>query len=464
MHSATLAASVSLRLVDHHQQSRLIAHPQDTDFGLEHNGRVGTGGQTGRIPAQGVTTLGEPEVDLYRRVERTVPKLARRMLQRFVEEIPLYAALPAEQLEGEILAITTANLRLFFTALREARPLTDAELAELRVSAARRAEERVPLEAVLTAYHVGGRLGWQALVDDAREDETEPLLAAAERVLLFVQQVTAAVSAAYIEEQHAIHGEERDARRALASALLSGEPADRLAARLGTPIASAYVVVALRLEPHPDEADEGVGGAVAARRKVRRVQSALDLYVGEQPVVGLLESSGGAVLLPTTVEDAARLADDLPELATRLAAAAGADVTLGGAVATGAHAVADAADQARDVVRLAALLGRPPGGYLLRDVLLEYQLTRPSDATAELVRLLDPLDRNPDLPHTLETYLANDLDRRRTAAALHVHPNTLDYRLRRIVDLTGLDPATSRGLQLLGAALAARRLVTPITT
>jgi DNA-binding PucR family transcriptional regulator len=91
-------------------------------------------------------------------------------------------------------------------------------------------------------------------------------------------------------------------------------------------------------------------------------------------------------------------------------------------------------------------------------VLLEYQLTRPSDAQGDLAQLLDPLDRNPDLPLTLEVYLDHDLDRRRTAAALHVHPNTLDYRLRRIVELTGLDPSTSRGLQLLGAALAARRL------
>jgi DNA-binding PucR family transcriptional regulator len=91
-------------------------------------------------------------------------------------------------------------------------------------------------------------------------------------------------------------------------------------------------------------------------------------------------------------------------------------------------------------------------------VLLEYQLTRPSDAQSELGHLLDPLDRNPDLPHTLAVYLDHDLDRRSTAAALHVHPNTLDYRLRRIVELTGLDPSTSRGLQLLGAALAARRL------
>jgi sugar diacid utilization regulator len=175
-------------------------------------------------------------------------------------------------------------------------------------------------------------------------------------------------------------------------------------------------------------------------------------------VVGLLDPVGGAVLLPSEPEGAQQYADRLPDLVRALTTAAGADVTAGGAVAHGLADITRAAAQAQDVVRLARVLGRPPGGYQLRDVLLEYQLTRPSDAQSDLARLLDPLDRNPDLPLTLEVYLGHDLDRRKTAAALHVHPNTLDYRLRRIVELTGLDPSTTRGLQLLGAALAARRL------
>jgi DNA-binding PucR family transcriptional regulator len=91
-------------------------------------------------------------------------------------------------------------------------------------------------------------------------------------------------------------------------------------------------------------------------------------------------------------------------------------------------------------------------------VLLEYHLTRPSEALPGLVGLLDPLERNPDLLLTLDTYLAENLDRRRTAAALHVHPNTLDYRLKRISGLTGLEPTTTAGLQLLAAAAMARRL------
>ncbi|MDG4863407.1 helix-turn-helix domain-containing protein, partial [Streptomyces sp. T-3] len=46
--------------------------------------------------------------------------------------------------------------------------------------------------------------------------------------------------------------------------------------------------------------------------------------------------------------------------------------------------------------------------------------------------------------------------RRPTAAELHVHPNTVDYRLRRISELTGLDPANTADVPLLSAALAAR--------
>jgi hypothetical protein len=419
---------------------------------IQHNSRV----PVSRVaPPQ--REPGRPDTALYARVERQVPKLARAMVEAFVREISLYSLLPREQLEGEILAITTANLRLFFAALREGRDLSSEELGDVRTSAVRRAEERVPLDAVLTAYHVGGRIGWQALVDNAQPTETDALIAAGARVLLYVQQVTAAVAAAYLEEQQTIYGEERDARRALASALLNGEPADVLAARLGVHVAPAYLVVALNLGRHPDEAERGVGGAIAARRKVRRVQGSLDDRAGD-PVLSLLEPGGGTALLPMPVDSTGQVAGVLTDLAARITVAAGADVLAGGAIATGVADIARAGRQASDVLRLARQLGRPPGGYLLQDVLLEYQLTRPSDAHAALSGLLDPLDRNPDLPLTLEVYLANDLDRRRTAAALHVHPNTLDYRLRRIVELTGLDPATTRGLQMLGAAIAARQL------
>ncbi len=399
----------------------------------------------------------EQDSPLYRRVEQRLPRLAQQMLDRFVQEIPFYGLLPREQIEGEIAEITLANLRLFFRALRTGTPITDEDLIESRLSAARRAEERVPLDAVLAAYHIGGRVGWEALVAEAQPEETAALILAAGRVLGYVQQMTGAVAAAYLEERQSIYGEERDALRAVASALLAGEPAETLAARVGLAVAPAYVVLEVAIGQRHDEGDGGVGSAVAARRKLRRVQSRLERWSGA-PVLGLLEPGGGPVLLATTNEEVGKILGGLEALTAELTDAAGTPVSCGAAVASTPAEVSAAARQAVDVLHLGIGTGRGPGAYQLADVLLEYQLSRPSDALPALRSLLDPLERNPDLTLTLETYFAYDLDRRQAAAALHVHPNTLDYRLRRIVDLIGIDPSTSRGLQLIGAAIAARKL------
>lgn len=400
----------------------------------------------------------DPGAPLYARAERRIPRLARAMIETFVAEVPIYSRLPREQLDGEITTITEDNLRTFFRALREGRSPDDEELAEPRSSAARRAQERVPLDAVLTAYHIGTRMCWQALVAEAGPDDLPALLAAGERVMLYLQSVTAAVSTAYLEEQQAIHGEERDARRAFASALLNGEPVTALAGRLGVTVAPAYVVLALAVGQHPDEQDVGVVGAVAARRKLRRLQERLDAFAGE-PVLGLLDPGGGLVLVPTLPGKLDDTIAALPGVVADVAVAAGADVTAGAAGCAGLDGLVRVGRQAKDVLGLALRMGRPPGLYLISDVLLEYQLTRDSDALPLLAGLLDPLSRNPDLVLTLETYLANDLDRRGTATSLHVHPNTLDYRLHRIAELTGLDPSSPTGLHLLAAGLTARTLV-----
>jgi hypothetical protein len=406
---------------------------------------------------------------LVERVERRTDAIAHAMLSNFVGDIPIYARLPNEQLRGEILAIVRENLRIFFRCVRERRGPTDAELAEPRASAARRAEERIPLEAVLTAYHLGGRIGWQAMAAEARPDEHDELVAIADRVLTYIQALSSAVASAYLEEQQHIYGEERDARRTLADALLTGDvggsPVDAdtvnvLARRAGVRLANGYLVLALRLGPSPDELDSGVVGAVASRRKVRRVQAELDARAGE-PVLTLLGADGGAVLFPVDPSDAEKALAAAGDLVAGLAVAAEAEVTAGAAWRAGVEGAAAAAAEAREVVNLATHLQRPPGAYRLDDVLLEHTLTHPPEAASRLVRLLEPLESKPDLVETLEQWFAADFDRRQAAAALNVHPNTLDYRLRRIAELTELETTTAQGIQLLGAALTARRFRAP---
>ncbi len=62
----------------------------------------------------------------------------------------------------------------------------------------------------------------------------------------------------------------------------------------------------------------------------------------------------------------------------------------------------------------------------------------------ELQRPLQRLaahDRDGQLRRTLVTWFAHDMKTAASAAALHLHRNTLDYRLRRVAELTGMDLA-----------------------
>ncbi len=386
------------------------------------------------------------------------------MTEAFLAEVPFYRLLPTEQLDGEVLELCASSLLTFFRTLREGRGLDGAELAEPRASAARRAEERVPLDAVLAAYHVGGRIGWESLCRVATPAETAELVGHASGVLRFVQVVTGTVAEAYLEEQQSIMGEVRDARRLLAQALLDGEPTDAAAARAEVVLAPAYVLLALDLpgslpgRPSTREPDAGTGARVAARRRQRRVQETLDEVVGEH-VLGLFGPAGGLVLLPARRHALAELDAMMPAVVAALGRVVGAPLLAATATAERPRDVPSAGRLARDLLALAGSLGRDPGLWRLDDLLVDYQLTRWTDATPRLRSLLDPLERNPDFLPTLETWLACDLDRRGAAAALHVHPNTLDYRLRRVGELTGADPTSARGAQLLRAAVTARRLI-----
>ncbi|QIX28367.1 PucR family transcriptional regulator [Nocardioides sp. JQ2195] len=92
-------------------------------------------------------------------------------------------------------------------------------------------------------------------------------------------------------------------------------------------------------------------------------------------------------------------------------------------------------------------------------MLLEVQVTRPGPARSALLDLLAPISENRELLQTLTTYVEESHRRAPTASRLHVHPNTLDYRLRRVRELTGLDPNAPEGRQLIRAALVVRRFV-----
>ncbi len=165
----------------------------------------------------------------------------------------------------------------------------------------------------------------------------------------------------------------------------------------------------------------------------------------------MLSVDGGSILIPETA-----CADtELDDLFTRVSERAGVPLTVA-VVGAAAGDVPAAAEQAHDLLDTVRRLGRGPGVHRFAEFALQYQLTRPGIGRDILDARLAPLDSHPELLETLRVFFGTDLNRQRAARRLCIHPNTIDYRLRRIGQLTGFDPSRTTGLWYLRSALIAR--------
>jgi PucR C-terminal helix-turn-helix domain len=361
--------------------------------------------------------------------------LARRMVEEFRHEITGYARLPDTVVAGQILAVSQRNVELFFRSITEDRGPTEDELEPFRESARSRAEEGLPLEDLLHAYRMGGRLGWQTLMEAARPDEYPALLSAAGLLMRYIDSVSSAVAQTYLDEHQHLVSEEERRQRALMEALIHPErevPSLRdLAARVGFPLAERYRPFAKTLPGAPTHAHSQLASALRAR--------------------GVLALTEGDRVTGLATEDIDEAVLGRPR----------------GPYALGAPASRAELAPALADMRLLVDLGRREqvdGEVAAEAFVPELLLARSPDLAARIAeRVLGPLEayaerRGSGLLETLDAFLACGLDRRRTAEQLHVHPNTLDYRLRRIAELTSLDPGHPRDLVMLELALARRKL------
>ncbi|MFC0473580.1 PucR family transcriptional regulator [Halalkalibacter kiskunsagensis] len=62
--------------------------------------------------------------------------------------------------------------------------------------------------------------------------------------------------------------------------------------------------------------------------------------------------------------------------------------------------------------------------------------------TQTLAKLMD----EPDLLSTLQAYFDHQLSIKATASSLHIHINTLHYRLKRVQELSGCSIKETKGL------------------
>ncbi|MGW4213435.1 PucR family transcriptional regulator [Lentzea sp. NPDC004789] len=254
----------------------------------------------------------------------------------------------------------------------------------------------------------------------------------AEKMRKLVQRAVDKAVTAFATE----HDNEGEPRLAIAQALLSGQPVDDLAAATRTQLADAHVVLMV---------DGGVGGSDV-------VHTLLPSQANRR--TALVAPSGRHLFVLVPVPRPANAEAVITTMRER-----NAGLMVAVSVASTRDSVPRAANEVRMVMRVVHALNRDPAVYQLEDVPIEAALIRSPDSAKLLAARLAALPSSgAPLLETLFSYLDHGEDRTHAARELHVHPNTLDYRLRRIRELTGLSPWRPRDLQTLGVAAIALRL------
>lgn len=281
------------------------------------------------------------------------------------------------------------------------------------------------LEALLRAYRVGARVAFRRFATHARDDglPADDLVPLAEAVFAYVDELSAASAEGYAAEQSVRAGERDNRRRELLELLLSGTSD-------ATALGDAAAAVAWVAPEHamavivPTERAEVIGARLAP-----------DALVAEHAdtLVAILPT-------PRSSRGRARMSRSLR----------------GGAAVVGCSRPIGAVQASLRLAHAAARLQE--AGVLTGDPLFadECLATLVVHADSELLddlvaRRLSPLESlrpssKDRFAETLLAWLQHQGQRGRVAQALHVHPQTVSYRLNQLRSLFGteLDDPTAR--------------------
>ncbi|TLG00337.1 hypothetical protein FEK35_24140 [Nocardia cyriacigeorgica] len=352
----------------------------------------------------------------------------------FSEALPPYGEVPTALVEGDFAHGVRANAELFFDYLETGR-LPDAnDLADVVELALERIREGVPLQTVLERYRIGASFFWDELSATASPEELAAIRDAGPALMRYVAAVTTQVAVACVEQTGDPLWEQRDRRRAVAAALLAGNPLDVLAEPAVPKIADAFLVVVFQVDRTVDPVRAG-----ALRSRFDRLPGGYTLLDGSGWTTLVPDADVAVTATQRVLADV--LVDDPPE-----------GLWVGAAVASSHNEIPAAAADARTVSTLCRRIGRAGILTLPDDIMLEFALATGPQAHPYLARHLRPLADQAMLAETLQAFFDCDFNQVATARRLDVHRNTVNYRFARIAALTGLDPLRPRDAMVLYAA------------
>lgn len=182
-----------------------------------------------------------------------------------------------------------------------------------------------------------------------------------------------------------------------------------------------------------------------------------EFLADEDRVIALLPALGGGA--EATLASARRLAARLDDHATIGVSSFHADPADAGRALQEAELVLDV------VRRSGSPISQDIGSGTYR-LLLRVLASHPEEVASFYEDTIAPLvaydaQYGSDLVGTLEAWFDNDCSASATAAAIFAHRHTISYRLERVRELTGLNPAASEDRERLGLGLKALRIVGP---
>ncbi len=312
------------------------------------------------------------------------------------------------------------------------------DLGEVRRAAQKLARQGVVLRDAQRAVHGAVSAG---LRGSAGSDVVD----SAVFMMQVLEMLGNAVSSAYIDQCRLDSGSATRRVAQLVELLVADDPDARvIAERTGVDLSATYDVVVVQFIG--ETTGDGASRDAVDNDVVAAPEAALSARNPGRAPLPALTRHGGTILVPCGAPGAVDgIVEDLTTEVGVALVAATAPAVPGGMGVVLAHC--------RELVDLALSLGREHRLYRTGDLALEYQLSRPGPGRSRLRSVIAPLEAYPELLHTLRTFIANEANRRVSAKSLYVHPNTVDYRLKRVEQLTGVDPLSSAGLMQLHASL-----------
>ncbi|KAA9162018.1 PucR family transcriptional regulator [Amycolatopsis acidicola] len=371
-----------------------------------------------------------------------VEVLTQRLLAAIFTDNPEwtdYASVPRDDLHEGCLTYLTRVLEVL--SGKVAGPAPDDEV--VAAIARHRAVQGVPLEVMLRTFRLGGRIVWEALLEQAQATGIPPdaVLEAGTAMWTVIDGLSSALSTSYRNSELDRVRRDEQRRLALVEDLLGSRAGDagfaeRAARELNLPSSGSYLIVVARVTA------EGVSALAGP-------QTALDAFGIRSLWHTRIDNVVGLVALEHRAP-----AEVLDRLRTLVRGAAAASPAVSGLAEAGkghAFALIALGTVPEDAKALVSLDERYPEALLVRSPELTRHLV---DHALGGVLALPERERE-TLLRTLAVWLEENRSAAHAATRLHCHRNTVLNRLQRITTLLGHSLDGHRAHVELSLALAA---------